>query len=242
MMEVAPTRLTAKSRTEANNDHHLLSGRWLNDTNFFMEKLDLTKEYKNYYKAKNRPELVEIATAQYISITGKGDPSGDDYAARIGALYPVAYALKFMFKTLGQDFTVAKLEGQWWYDEQKFGKPSMDEAPLAIPRSEWEYRMLIRMPAYVQPEHVAQAIETVLFKKDQPMARQVTFFEMNEGKCVQMLHVGPFDREPETLKQIAAFTTEHGLLQNGLHHEIYLSDFRKTPPEKLRTILREPVR
>ncbi len=207
-----------------------------------MEKLDLTREYKHYYKAKAKPEIVDIEAAKFLSIRGKGDPSGEDYADRIGALYPVAYTLKFMHKTLGQDFAVAKLEGQWWYDTEKFGYPSMDDAPKQIPRSEWEYRMLIRLPEFVEKQHILQAIETVVFKKNLALAKEIELFEMKEGKCVQMLHVGPFDTEPETLKQIMTFCEVNGFQQNGLHHEIYLSDFRKTAPEKLKTILREPVK
>jgi hypothetical protein len=225
------------------NDHyHLLSGRWLDANFYFMEKLDLAKEYKHYYKAKTKPEIVDIEAAQFLSITGKGDPSSEEFVNRISVLYPVAYTLKFMYKTMGKDFGVAKLEGLWWFDTKQFGQPSMDEAPVAVPRSEWEYRMLIRLPGYVSRENVHRAIETVVFKKNQPLSREVEFFEMNEGKCVQMLHVGPFDKEPETLKQIEAFCTTNGFRQNGLHHEIYLSDFRRTTPDKLKTILREPVR
>jgi hypothetical protein len=102
--------------------------------------------------------------------------------------------------------------------------------------------MLIRIPVYVHVEHVQQARRTVAFKKKLDLAYEVDFFEMKEGTCVQMLHIGPFDKEPGTLKQMQAFMQEKGHSQNGLHHEIYLSDLRKTPPEKLRTILREPVR
>jgi hypothetical protein len=236
------TRLSVYSRTDVNNNsYHLLSGRWLNNTYYYMEKLDLAKQYKHYYKAKTKPEIVNIEAAQFLSITGKGDPSSEDYMNRISVLFPVAYTLKFMYKTMGKDFAVAKLEGLWWFDNEQFGNPSIDDAPMQVPRSEWEYRMLIRLPGYVNKEDVQQAIETVVFKKELPLAREVKFFEMKEGKCVQMLHVGPFDTEPETLKQIDAFCTKHGFQQNGLHHEIYLSDFRKTAPEKLKTILREPI-
>jgi len=220
---------------------HLLSGRCIDPIFHDMEKLDLAKLHKQYYTAKTRPEIVEFWKARYISISGKGDPSGGDYMQRIGVLYPVAYTLKFMFKTQGKDFSVAKLEGLWWYDVQKFGRPTIEEAPLKIPRSEWEYRMLIRLPDYVSGADVVQAIETVIFKKRLTLANEVEFYEMTEGKCVQMLHVGPFDQEPESLKLIEVFCKEHGFKQNGLHHEIYLSDFRRTAPEKLKTILREPV-
>ena len=207
-----------------------------------MEKLDLVKKYKTYYKAKTKPEIVEIEAAQYLSITGKGDPSGEGFARHIEAMYPLAYTLKFMFKTMDRDFAVPKLEGLWSFDEALYGHVTMAEAPTAIPRSEWEYRLLIRLPEYVEQQHIQQAIETVVFKKNLELAREIELYKMNEGKSVQMLHVGPFDREPETLQIMMAFMEAHGLSRNGLHHEIYLSDFRKTAPEQLKTILREPVR
>lgn len=117
----------------------------------------------------------------------------------------------------------------------------MDEAPFKIPRAVWEYRIMIRLPEFVGGKDVADAREEVYSKKGLTRARQIEFFEMNEGQCLQMLHVGPFDKEPETLRVMLAFIKEKNLRQNGLHHEIYLSDFRKTPPAKLKTILREPV-
>jgi hypothetical protein len=206
-----------------------------------MEKLDLTKLYKPYYTAKGRPELVDIGAARYLSIMGQGDPSAAAFGERIEALYSTAYTIKFTFKEQGKDFTVAKLEGQWWYDQVKYGGLTMEEAPTKISRSEWEYRLLIRLPEYVSEKDVATAVEGVLAKKGITLAREVRFFEMTEGRCVQMLHVGPFDKEPETLQVMKGFMDEKGLGQNGLHHEIYLSDFRKTAPEKLKTILREPV-
>ncbi len=207
-----------------------------------MQKLDLTKLYKSYYTAKTKPEIVEIEAANFLSIRGKGDPSGELFAEKIQALYPVAYTIKFHFKPLGKDFTVAKLEGLWWFDEEKFTKFSMQEAPQKIPRSEWEYRLLIRLPEFVGEKDVKQAIEKVRAKKTVKYLDEVEFFEMEEGKCVQMLHVGSFDKEPESLEKIMQFCEENKLDKNGLHHEIYLSDFRKAAPEKLKTILREPVK
>ena len=101
--------------------------------------------------------------------------------------------------------------------------------------------MLTRLPEFVTKQDVQQAIETVVFRKGLQLARDVEFFEMTEGKCVQILHLGPFEKEPETLKLIDIFIKEKSLRQNGPRHEIYLSDFRRTAPEKLKTILREPV-
>lgn len=206
-----------------------------------MAKTDLSKQYKAYYTAKNKPESVDIDPARFLSICGKGDPSGAAFADNLQALYSTAYTIKFACKALDQDFVVAKLEGLWSFDETKYKNLSMEEAPTSVPRSEWDYRLLLRMPDFVTAEMLQNAIETVVSKKQIELAKQVVLFEMEEGKCVQMLHTGPFANEPETLKQMLAFISAHGFKKNGLHHEIYLSDFRKTPPEKLKTILREPV-
>ncbi|MCF0073286.1 GyrI-like domain-containing protein [Dyadobacter sp. CY261] len=207
-----------------------------------MEKVDLTKQFKSYYNAKSKPELTHIEKAHYLSIQGKGDPSGEDFAQKIQALYPVAYALKFAFKAKGKDFIVAKLEGLWWYDENLYSGISIADSPKTIPRSEWEYRLLIRIPDYVGRTDVESAIANSLEAKGLAKIREVSFFEMEEGDVVQMLHLGPFNTEPETLVKINDFITANSLQRNGLHHEIYLSDFRKTSPDKLKTILREPVK
>lgn len=207
-----------------------------------MEKIDLAKLHKAYYTAKPQPELVTIEAADFLSITGKGDPSSAEYAETIQALYATAYAVKFMYKADNKDFTVAKLEGLWWFDNAQYGNVSMEDAPLKIPRSEWEYRMLIRMPDFVTEGAISDAKQQVINKKGIALANTVELFAMNEGLCIQMLHVGPFNTEPESLQQIKEFSVANRLLKNGLHHEIYLSDFRKTAPEKLKTILREPVK
>jgi hypothetical protein len=207
-----------------------------------MEKLDLTKHYKNYYTAKNKPEILTIERVQYLSITGKGDPSGQLFAEKIQALYTTAYAIKFAYKAQGKDFVVAKLEGLWSFDEEKYKSVSMEDAPESIPRSEWDYRLLIRLPDYVTENEITKSKETVSSKKQIAFADEVVLFNMEEGKVVQMLHVGPFDTEIETLKNMQECITANGFEKNGCHHEIYLSDFRKTAPEKLKTILREPVK
>lgn len=205
-----------------------------------MDKLDLSKKYKRYFTAKTTPEIIEAEPAQFLSITGKGDPSEQAFANNIEALYSTAYVLKFAFKSKGLDFVVSKLEGLWWYDENKYPGKTMETA-VEVPRSEWEYKLLIRMPEYVSEPDVIQAVETVVTKKNIPLAKQVSFFKMTEGRSVQILHIGPFSTEIETLKKLGSFITANNFARNGLHHEIYLSDFRKTAPNKLKTILREPV-
>lgn len=206
-----------------------------------MEKLDLTKKYRHYFTAKANPELIEIEPAHFLSITGKGNPSEKGFSDKVQALYATAYAIKFIFKPLNKDFTVSKLEGLWWFDEQQYSGLSITEAPKKVPRSEWEYRLLIRMPEFVTQGEVATAIQTVLAKKKLTLANSIEFYKMQEGTAVQMLHTGPFDKEPETLQQMREFMEINHLQKNGLHHEIYLSDFNKTAPDKLKTILREPV-
>lgn len=207
-----------------------------------MEKLDLTKEYKSYYTAKNEPEIIFIDPVQYISICGKGDPNGKPFEEHIEALYPTAYALKFMYKAKGKDFVVAKLEALWWFDQQENKEVDMVSTPGTVPRSEWEYRLLIRLPDFVVKSDLDLARNETYKKKGAELINQVEYFQMSEGKCVQMMHIGPFTTEPESLQKILDFCDENKLAKNGKHHEIYLSDFRKTEPEKLKTILREPVK
>lgn len=207
-----------------------------------MKKLDLTKQYKAYYSAPGKPQLLEIGQASFLSIAGKGDPSGKEFADRVQALFTTAYAVKFLCKVLEQDFVVPKLQGQWSFDETAFNNLSLEEIVLKVPRSEWNYRLLLRMPAFVTRQQCNTAVKTVVENKKIALANEVAFYEMEEGRVVQMLHVGPFATEPATLKQIGEFMEQHHLQKNGLHHEIYLSDFRKTAPDKLKTILREPVK
>ncbi len=128
-----------------------------------MAKLDFTKEYRPYYTAKTQPELVDIEPAQYISIAGKGDPSAQLFADNIAALYATAYTIKFACKAKGNDFTVAKLEGLWWFDEQQFAGETIATAPKEVPRSEWEYRLLIRIPAFVKEKEVAMVVAKRIF-------------------------------------------------------------------------------
>lgn len=205
--------------------------------------MDLTKKFKNYYTAGAKPEIVAFENAvPYLAIRGKGDPSGVEFSEKIQAMYSTAYAVKFHYKTEGKDFVVAKLEGQWWFDEARFGSPTIEEAPRKIPRSEWEFRLLLRMPDFVEKTVVEKSALKVAAEKGIALATEVHFFALAEGKAVQMLHIGSFSTEPASLVQLRAFCEANGLEKNGLHHEIYLSDFRKTAPEKLKTILREPVK
>ncbi len=207
-----------------------------------MEKTDLSRQYRDYFKATTSPQIVIIEPAQFISIAGEGDPANEKFAEAIQALYTTAYTVKSICKSLQKDFVVSKLEGLWWFDEARYGNPSIAEAPQMIPREGWQYRLLIRLPIFVTAEMISTAVDTVVSGKQMQRAEGVKWFSMSEGSCVQILHVGPFATEPESLLKIDTLIKAKGLAKNGLHHEIYLSDFRKTAPEKLKTILREPVK
>lgn len=207
-----------------------------------MEKIDLTKLYKTYYTASETPDIIILEKVQYLAILGKGDPDSKSFATTIEALYATAYAIKFIYKALKKDFVVPKLEGQWWYDEEKYKNLSVAEITEKVNRSEWEYRLMIRMPDFVTSDIIEKVIANTAAKKLMPEVKDIHLFNLEEGKCVQALHVGPFSKEPETLSRIDDFIQSNNLTRNGLHHEIYLSDFRKTSPEKLKTILREPVK
>ncbi|HVI46851.1 MAG TPA: GyrI-like domain-containing protein [Chitinophaga sp.] len=200
-----------------------------------MTKLDLTKAYKNYYTATTTPQVVTIEKGSFITLTGKGDPDGAAFSETIGTLYTVAYSIKGICKQQSKDFIVSKLEGFWWVEDKHVD-------PLKVPRSEWCYELAIRMPDYVTHRHFAAAVVTAEKKKHSSLFREVNFKEIEEGPSVQLLHNGPFSEEPVSLKKMEELMKKDGLAMNGRHHEIYLSDHRKTQPEKLKTILRHPVK
>lgn len=200
-----------------------------------MNKLDLTKEFKSYYSAAKTPELATMEKGLFVTITGKGDPNGAAFSEVIEALYTVAYGIKFGSKHRGIDFTMSKLEGFWWV-ENNGGNP------LEVPRDQWHYELAIRMPDHITRQLFSEAVLSAEKKKKSAFIRQVDLKYIEEGWCVQLMHIGPFSEEPASLKKMDDFMQQQGLHMNGRHHEIYLSDFRKTAPEKLKTILRHPVR
>jgi hypothetical protein len=200
------------------------------------EKIDLFKLHKDQYVASKQPQFVEIPEARYLAVSGRGEPGGEEFAAKIGALYGVAYTVKMTRKFAGkQDYTVCKLEGQWWVDGERQNFAATD-------RKQWNWKLLIRTPDFVRDEELNEAVTTLLQKGKEQEVRQVGFESFAEGTCVQMLHVGPYDSEPETILKMQAFAEEQGMELRGRHHEIYLSDPRRVPPERLKTILRHPVK
>ncbi len=197
-------------------------------------KLDMAKEYKSYYTAKTTPELFEFEGVPLLMVSGKGEPRGDEFSGKLEALYSLAYGVKNICKKQARDFTVPKLEGLWWVES--------DMPALEVPREEWMWTLLIRMPDFVSSDIVKMAEEEVFKKKGIQLIKEIQLGTLDEGKCVQALHVGPYSTEPETIAKMKAFMHQNDLLENGPHHEIYLSDPRKVAPEKLKTILRQPVK
>jgi hypothetical protein len=191
-----------------------------------MAKLDLYRKHAADYVAPKKPALVTIPPAQYLAFEGRGIPGGEGTNEVIGALYAVAFTIKMASKFAGRDYGVSKLEGLWW---GKRGK-------------QWSWKFLIRTPDFISEKERREAAEILLGKGKPPEIATVRLEKLEEGPCVQMLHVGPYDKEAPTIAAMEEFAAGKGLAFHGLHHEIYLSDPRRVAPERLRTILRHPVK
>ena len=198
-------------------------------------KLDLLKRYRAEYVTPRTPVLLTIGPAKYLAFEGKGAPAGAPFQVAIGALYAVAFTIKMTRKAAGKtDYKVAWLEGLWWGPDRR--------RPLSVPApKDWRWKLLIRTPAFVTARDLARAQRALRAKGKVPEVVKVRLETIREGRCVQMLHVGPYDREPATLERMRAFAAERGYAFRGVHHEVYFSDPRRTAPSKLRTILRHPV-
>lgn len=199
-----------------------------------MNKLDLTKTDKTYYTAKKTPQIIDATPYNYLTINGVSSPEDSVFLNAIESIYAVAYSVKFSFKEEGKDFVVPKMEGQWWSE----GPQLFEETP----RDEWHWNIAIPMPEFVNKSDVERAIQVAISKKGSSQLSEVQFRPLKEGKCVQILHLGSYEEEAPTLEKLFAFVAEQGLEINGYHHEIYLSDPRKTEKHKLKTILRYPVK
>jgi hypothetical protein len=205
---------------------------------------DFKKEYKEYYMPKNKPQIVDIPKANYIAVRGKGNPNeeGGVYQQAVGILYSVAYTLKMSYKTDYKiegffEYVVPPLEGFWWQDNV-VGVDYSD-------KSTFNWISVIRLPDFITEENFAWAVETASKKKNIDCS-SAEFLTIDEGLCVQMMHIGPYDDEPESVAIMNTFLKEYGyatdINENRKHHEIYLSDPRKTEPEKLKTVIRQPIK
>ena len=204
-----------------------------------MQKLDLKKELKHLYNPSPKaPVLLEVPPMNFLTIDGAGTPDGPDAVAAIEALYPVAYTLKFSVKKgpLAIDYPVMPLEGLWWAD---------DMATFATDKAKWKWTYMIMQPELITREMVDKAIEEVRRKKNPPALGKMWFESFFEGTSAQIMYTGPYSGEGPTIKLLHDFIHAKGLVFDGLkqkHHEIYLSDPRRTAPEKLKTVIRQPAR
>jgi hypothetical protein len=198
------------------------------------QKLDLYKVHKAEYVATKKPVLVKTSPAQYLTISGRGAPASPEFQNKIGALYNVAFTLKMTQKFGGKDYKVCHLEGLYWGS----GK---EENVACLDPSAWNWLLVIRVPDFIKEKDLQQAIGQLRAKGKTGDFDKAKLESLDEGSCVQMLHVGPYNQEKQTIDQMLAFAAKEGLSSRGKHHEIYLSDPRRVPAQRLRTILRFPV-
>jgi hypothetical protein len=202
-------------------------------------KHEWRKHEKNLYIPKNKPELVEIPQMQFFAIRGQGNPNDPAFADYIAVLYALSYAVKMSRKSDNVpegyfEYTVYPLEGVWDLTEEGIKNYTGE-----LDKNELAYNLMIRQPEFVNEEITRQTLERTKIKKPLPLLEQVEFLTLIEGKCVQMLHLGSYDNEKQSFEMMESFCLENNLKRIGKNHrEIYLSDARKTVPEKLKTVLR----
>ena len=205
---------------------------------------DFKKEYKEFYMPKSKPQIVNVPKANYIAVRGKGDPNEADgaYQKAISVLYAVAYTLKMSYKTDYKidgffEYVVPPLEGFWWQE----GVAGVDYTD----KSSFNWISVIRLPDFVTKADFEWAVETATRKKKLDCSA-AEYLTVDEGLCVQIMHVGAFDDEPKSVAIMDEYLAQNGyandLSQDRLHHEIYLSDARKVAPEKLKTVIRHPIK
>jgi len=203
-----------------------------------MEKLDLRKTLKRLYSPSAKaPEMVDVPEMPYLMVDGQGDPNtSQDFMDAMQALFTVGYTMKFMLKKRPEnplDFGVMAPEGLWWTEGEGFDYTHRDG---------WRWTLLMPLPDAVTEADFAAACEEVRRKKkDVPALGKLRYERWCEGPCAQIMHLGPYCDEPPTIERLHAFIAEQGHSLRGKHHEIYLSDPRRTAPEKMKTILRQPV-
>ena len=205
---------------------------------------DYKKEFKEFYQPARKPSIVEVPTMNFVAVRGKGDPNEEDgaYSHALQQLYGIAYTIKMSKKGDHRiegyfDYVVPPLEGFWWMDDLR----GVDYARKA----DFNWISCIRLPDFVTQADLDWAIDEATHKKKQDFGA-VEFLTVKEGLCVQCMHVGPYDNEPATVEAMHEYAFEQGLeldfSDERRHHEIYLSDARRTAPERLRTVIRHPVR
>jgi DNA-binding PadR family transcriptional regulator len=203
-----------------------------------VEKIDFRKTLKKLYgPPAGKFEIIDVPAMNFFMVDGHGDPNkAPAYKEAVEALYSASYTLKFMCKKeLSRDYTVPPLEGLWWADDM--------ETFISREKDKWSWTMMIMVPDFVDRGTAMRAVAEAARKKELPALSRLRFERLEEGKSVQTMHIGPYDEEGPTLRRLhKEFLPQNGLVETGHHHEIYLGDPRKTAPEKLKTILRQPVK
>ncbi|HEX6290486.1 MAG TPA: GyrI-like domain-containing protein [Herpetosiphonaceae bacterium] len=202
-----------------------------------MAKIDLKKELRSLYNpSASDVSLVDVPTMNFLMIDGEGNPNtSQQYADAVEALYALSYALKFKVRqsASGVDYGVMPLEGLWWVD---------DMATFSVEHKDaWQWTMMIMQPEYVTAELVAVVLREVERKKALPALHGVRFEPYHEGRAAQIMHIGPYSAEGPTVARLHEFIEQRGYRRRGKHHEIYLGDPRRSAPEKLHTVLRQPI-
>ena len=196
---------------------------------------DLRKELKKLYSPKEKPEIVDVPSLNYLTYTGRGEPGGPNYTDSINSLYSTVYTLKFASKKKGSDFTVMPLEGIWWWDD---GEAFLFEK--APPKEKWNWISMIVVPDWVTAEMLEELRPELIKKKGKGVAK-VKLEKIDEGLSAQILYIGSYSDEERSIRTLHAFVAEKGYRLRGRHHEIYMGDPRRSAPEKLKTIIRHPV-
>ncbi len=197
-------------------------------------KIDLKKTIPFYSAKSGRYDIVDIPPMRYLAIDAEGGPDGEGFAEALSVLFPIAYAVKFAAKDgLGRDYVVPPLEALWWADD-------MSAFTSAYDKSEWHSTALVLVPEWVPDTVVEAAREKVSAKLPRELVARVRLDVLHEGTCGQTLHLGSFATEGPTVEALHGVIADAGMMLSGKHHEIYLSDFRRVAPEKLRTIVRQP--
>jgi len=206
-----------------------------------MAPFDLVKQHKPLYApSAKHPAIVEVPEFAFLMVDGRGDPnSSEAYQQALEALYGAAYTLKFTLKKADpeRDFKVAPLEGLWWADE---AEPTMSD--LQRDRDSWNWTMMIAVPDAVTAEEVAAAQKAAARKRELPATPLLRLERFAEGLAAQIMHHGPYSEEAPTIERLHAWVEEQGYELRGRHHEIYLGDPRRAAPERLKTVIRHPVR
>ena len=198
------------------------------------QKLDLTKHYPEYYKAKEKPQLVSFEPYNYITISGVSAPEAPIFMESLEKLYALAYGIKFTCKANDLDFVVPKMEGFWWVE----GDAPFEETP----RNDWHWKIMFRMPDFVGKTEYKEALAGLIAKQKISEKDGLVFEEVHEGLSAQLLHLGSYDNETASLEKLHSFINREGFEIAGNHHEIYLSDPRKVAEDKLKTIIRYAIR